>query len=103
MLLKFAGLGFLGRDKLSRARFLADAGFTPEMAGFDNGFLCTRWEDGTPLQTGLVTLDLIQRMAAYLVLVAREYRTEGRIRYDELRRHGGDQLRVRRLPNGTAR
>ena len=84
MLLKFAGLGMLGRDKLPRARLLAGAGFTPEVAGFDNGFLITRWEEGTPLEAGVVTLDLIKRIAAYLVLVAREYHTEDRVRYDEL-------------------
>jgi hypothetical protein len=84
LLLKFVGLGFLGREKLTRARFLANAGFTPEAVGFDNGFLCTRWEEGAPLQPGFVTLDLIRRIAAYLVLVAREYHAEGRIRYDQL-------------------
>jgi hypothetical protein len=84
MLLKFAGLGALGRDKLPRARLLAAAGFTPEVAGFDNGFLCTRWEEGTPLQPGIVSLDLIQRMAAYLTLIDREFHAAGRIPYDEL-------------------
>ena len=43
-----------------------------------------RWEEGSPLESGVVTLDLIKRIAAYLVLIAREYRTEGRIRYDDL-------------------
>jgi len=84
LLLKFAGLGAFGRDKLARTRLLAEAGFTPEVVGFDNGFLCTRWEEGTPLPPGLVTLDLIERLAAYLALLARECPAQGPIRYDEL-------------------
>jgi len=42
-LLKFAGLGRIGRRKLERARRLHAAGWTPEPAGLAEGFLVERW------------------------------------------------------------
>jgi hypothetical protein len=46
-LVKFAGLGREGAAKLDRARFLHDAGFTPEPYGFRHGFIVERWMDAT--------------------------------------------------------
>lgn len=40
---KFAGLGRYGEAKLTLARQLHAAGFTPEVAGFCHGFLLERW------------------------------------------------------------
>ena len=49
-LLKFAGLGPDGPAKLARARVLAQAGFSPAVAGLRHGFLVERWiEDSRPL------------------------------------------------------
>jgi hypothetical protein len=36
----------MGACKLTRARSLHAAGFTPEVAGFLHGFLVERWVDG---------------------------------------------------------
>jgi hypothetical protein len=47
-LVKFAGLGRIGRAKLDRARALHAAGFTPEPAGLVEGFLVERWIDADP-------------------------------------------------------
>lgn len=50
-LVKFAGLGRYGAEKLDLARALAEAGFTPPTAGFRHGFLVERWLDNaTPLR-----------------------------------------------------
>ena len=52
-LLKFAGLGRIGRDKLQMARALHSAGFVPEPLGLVHGFLIERWhEDAEPLDHG---------------------------------------------------
>lgn len=51
-LVKFAGLGRYGAEKLDPARTLAEAGFTPPAAGFRHGFLIERWlEDAMPLRS----------------------------------------------------
>ncbi|RVP83415.1 hypothetical protein CN072_18725 [Sinorhizobium meliloti] len=42
-LVKFAGLGDAGQRKLVKARLLADAGFTPPVAGLCHGFLVQKW------------------------------------------------------------
>jgi hypothetical protein len=42
-LLKFAGLGRYGEEKLAIARVLAQADFTPHVAGLRHGFLIERW------------------------------------------------------------
>ena len=53
-LVKFAGLGRVGRAKLERARALHAAGFTPEPAGLVKGFLVERWIEAPPLSPGRV-------------------------------------------------
>ncbi len=45
LLLKFAGLGSIGADKLDIARTLHAAGFTAEPLGLIHGFLVERWCD----------------------------------------------------------
>ncbi|MCZ4091311.1 hypothetical protein [Sinorhizobium psoraleae] len=42
-LVKFAGLGDVGQRKLAKARLLAEAGFTPPVAGLCHGFLVEKW------------------------------------------------------------
>lgn len=52
-LLKFAGLGQHGEERLAQARALHEAGFTPPVAGLLHGFLVERWiEDACPLTAG---------------------------------------------------
>lgn len=52
-LLKFAGLGGWGEATWERARTLARAGHSPEVAGLCHGFLAQRWcEDAAPLRRG---------------------------------------------------
>lgn len=69
-LLKFAGLGRAGEERLERARALHAAGFTPEPAGLRHGFLAERWlEHARPLVD--VTADAVDRLAGYLSFRAR--------------------------------
>lgn len=44
-MVRFAGLGTAGREKLMLARSLAEAGFGPDVAGLSNGWLIQRWHD----------------------------------------------------------
>jgi hypothetical protein len=81
-LLKFAGLGPFGRAKLSRALLLSDLGYTPEVVGFDNGFLKTNWQPGSPATEA--TPELVERIGDYLEFLGWCARVEGRIPYDEL-------------------
>jgi hypothetical protein len=48
-LLKFAGLGRIGAQKLARAQALAAARFTPPVAGLRHGFLVAPWIAGAGL------------------------------------------------------
>jgi hypothetical protein len=72
-LVKFAGLGRHGRDKLARARALHDSGFGPEPIGYRRGFLVERWiEDARPLDPAACDrTSLLRRLAAYLGFRAR--------------------------------
>ena len=68
-LLKFAGLGRYGRDKLELASELEKGGFIPPVAGLRHGFLVGRWlEDARPLPL-VPDLDreaLLDRVARYI-------------------------------------
>lgn len=67
-LLRFAGLGRIGLEKLAMARDLAAAGFGLEPLGWRHGFLVERWRDDA---RSVVLLGddrgaLIERLGAYL-------------------------------------
>ncbi|WP_225769924.1 hypothetical protein [Inquilinus sp. Marseille-Q2685] len=74
-LMKFAGLGRHGRDKLRRAQALHDAGFGAEPVGCRRGFLVERWiEDARPLDPRAGDRHaLLRRLAAYLGFRARRF------------------------------
>lgn len=76
-LVKFAGLGRIGFDKLDRARALAQAGFCPAPAGLCHGFLVERWrDDAVPLpvgRQGLPVPALVAGIAAYLAFRAKAF------------------------------
>ncbi|KGM31894.1 hypothetical protein, partial [Inquilinus limosus] len=74
-LVKFAGLGRHGCDKLRRARALHDAGFGPEPVGYRRGFLVERWIDGArPLDPHAGDRPaLLRRLGAYLGFRARRF------------------------------
>jgi len=60
-LLKFAGLGTIGKEKFERARKLAEAGFTPQPYGLRHGFLIETWHGNAlvPDMAGGQMLDLL--------------------------------------------
>lgn len=64
---KFAGLGRYSAGKLERAALLADAGFTPEPLGLENGFLISRYVEGNPCQPG--DCRLLDRIASYVTYI----------------------------------
>lgn len=69
-LVKFAGLGRTGARKYADARHLAEAGFTPEIAGFIHGFLVQRWLQFTPCGIMANRRELVQRLGSYLAFRA---------------------------------
>jgi len=77
-LLKFAGLGRHGRDKLRRAKALHAAGFTPQPVGYRRGFLVERWNgDARPLGPDAGDRPaLLRHLAAYLGFRARHLPAE---------------------------
>jgi hypothetical protein len=71
VLRKFSGLAHYGTSRLVRARELAASGFVPEPLGLCDGFLLTRWVDGTPADS--ISEELIDTMASYLACLADRY------------------------------
>lgn len=66
-LLKFAGLGEVGPEKLAVAQVLHAAGFTPEPHGLRHGFLAERWVEGVPLTAAYPQRErLLDTLARYI-------------------------------------
>ncbi|MEH3146278.1 MAG: hypothetical protein PGN34_13220 [Methylobacterium frigidaeris] len=78
-LLKFAGIGREGERKLARARALAEAGFTPKVAGFLHGFLAEAWHgEARPLDPARIGPDaLAARVGHYLGFRTRSFPAAG--------------------------
>lgn len=75
-LLKLAGLGRYGREKLERAEALQAAGFIPPVTGLRHGFLVGPWLDGVqplPLVPEIDRGALLERVAAYLIFRAERW------------------------------
>lgn len=73
-LLKFAGLGHYGRERLALAEELEKSGFTTPVAGLRHGFLVSPWLDQArplPLVPDLNREDLLDRVARYISFRAR--------------------------------
>jgi hypothetical protein len=80
-LLKFTGLGRVGFAKRDRALALAEAGFTPPIAGWRHGFLVERWlGDATPLagRGPEAQRSRVDHLGAYLGFRARHFPAPGR-------------------------
>jgi len=72
-LLKFAGLGRYGEEKLALAAALAAAGLAPPVAGLRHGFLVGPWLDGArplPLAPEVDREALLDRVARYVAFRA---------------------------------
>lgn len=77
-LLKFAGLGEAGPDKLALAERLAEAGFGIRPAGLRHGFMISPWlADARPLRQGARPPGLVDRIGRYLGFRARLPAAEG--------------------------
>ncbi|HZS36954.1 MAG TPA: hypothetical protein VFF06_09010 [Polyangia bacterium] len=75
-LLRFAGLGRHGEERLARARVLERGGFIPPTVGLLHGFLVQRWLDGAvslDVARGCERARLLARLAEYFVFLAREF------------------------------
>lgn len=85
LLLKFAGLGRIGRSARARAQRIADAGFGPPPVDLQHGFIATELLDATPLTTADVSESVIDRLAEYLAFVSREFAVSSAINCEQLR------------------
>lgn len=74
-LLKFAGLGRFGRSAAVRSEELAGDGMVPAPERLEEGFLRSRWVSGWPLGGGDARPHVLDRIATYVALVGRRYRT----------------------------
>jgi hypothetical protein len=74
-LLKFIGLGPEGERKTARARVLAAAGFTPQVAGSCHGFIIERWfEDArTADSEAMNPKDMVEQVGRYLGFRAKSF------------------------------
>lgn len=81
---KFAGLGQYGRRSFDRAVALADAGFTPRPIAIEDGFLVSDFASGRPVAGADMRPELLDRMSAYLIHLARHYSQVTPAPYDEL-------------------
>jgi hypothetical protein len=74
-LLKFAGLGSDGLEKLARAHALHRAGFTPQPLAYRHGFLVERWlDEARPVDLAEVDrAQLVETVARYLAFRARAF------------------------------
>jgi hypothetical protein len=80
-LLKFAGLGRYGRDRLELAGELEKSGFTTPVIGLRHGFLVSPWLDRArplPLVPDVNREDLLDRVARYISFRARRLPATGR-------------------------
>jgi len=67
LLLKFAGLGRYGQEKMELARLLSNDGFVPAVAGLSSGFLASKLASGIPVHVDDAnSRPLLERAAAYL-------------------------------------
>lgn len=65
-MVRFAGMGRYGTEKLRRARLLANARFSPRPIALEDGWLAMEFVPGTPLTADDATDDLLDFMARYL-------------------------------------
>jgi hypothetical protein len=64
--IRFAGLGSYGREKLDRARLLAAAGFSPAPISLENGWLKLPFVQGRPMRAADADDGILDVMARYL-------------------------------------
>ena len=78
-LVKFIGLGHGARERFGCARALAEAGFSPAVAGLCHGFMVERWHGGmAPLSAGrlgdaALRARLVAHLARYIAFRARTF------------------------------
>ena len=73
-IVRFAGLGRVGAEKMSRAEAMFAAGFTPEPIALRRGLLLERWIAGQPLAPFAVNrASLVDHLGAYIAFRARAF------------------------------
>jgi hypothetical protein len=84
LLLKFCGLGQLGRSKAERAERLCAAGFAPNVKRSENGFLLTPIVAGNPAQQSESEGELFHTISRYCTFVKHTFPSSRPIPFDDL-------------------
>jgi hypothetical protein len=84
VLYKFAGLGQYGSAKLPLAERLAEEGFAPRPAGFQDGFIAYEFEAGRPLFARDVSDSLLDRIGSYLAFRKAKLPAERSVSFDAM-------------------
>ncbi len=74
-LYKFNGLGRFGAAVAERARLLGEAGFSPRLLSHASGFSEFAWVEGRPMNAAEISASVLERVADYCALRAREFTT----------------------------
>ena len=74
-MVRFAGLGRYGHEKLTRARLLAEARFSPRAIALENGWLTMDFIPGKPLTLDALNDDLLDFIARYIAFRRQAFRT----------------------------
>ncbi|HZU25218.1 MAG TPA: hypothetical protein VFA04_06825, partial [Bryobacteraceae bacterium] len=83
-LVRFAGLGRYGREKLERARLLSAAGFSMTPLALEDGWLKLAFEPGRPLTCGAMDNDLLDTIARYIAFRRQAFATGDAARTEPL-------------------
>jgi hypothetical protein len=83
VLLKFAGHGRYGREKLRRASAIADAGYGLPVEGIYNGFIKSGFVEARPLTRSGMNQVLLDEMARYLAFLRKNFEAEKGMAFDE--------------------
>lgn len=83
VLLKFAGHGRYGREKLKRASAIAEAGYGLPVEGLYNGFIKSGFVEARPLNRGEMNQVLLDEMAGYLAFLRKNFAAEKGMAFEE--------------------
>lgn len=84
LLIKFAGLGHYGRERVQHLELLAGAGFSPVVQGARHGFSISEFSSGRPVGVGEVDGVLLDFMARYLAFRRVEFPSDRVAPFDDL-------------------
>ncbi len=80
---KFIGLGRYGERIAKRGELLAQAGFSPALNAFSNGFADYSFIEGDPLRKDDISEDVVETSARYCAFISKHFQSEHTASYDQ--------------------